>query len=488
MSDLHLLTITAARAALDAGDITSVALTEALLSRIAAVEPRVHAFLTLTAEQALEQARAADAQRGQSRSGQALDPVHGIPLAIKDVICTSGIRTTCASHILETFVPPYDATVITRLRAAGAVFLGKTNCDEFAMGSSTENSGFGPTGNPWDVSCVPGGSSGGSAAAVAASEVPGSLGTDTGGSIRQPAALCGISGLKPTYGRVSRYGLVAFGSSLDQAGPLAWTVADLALILQVIAGSDPLDGTTAPEAVPDYRAALTGDIRGLRIGVPHEYFGEGMEPGVEQATRTAIAALRDLGAELVEVSLPHTRYALPTYYIIAPAEASANLARYDGVRYGPRAAGSSMWDEIERTRGTLFGPEVRRRIMLGTYTLSAGYYDAYYKRAQQVRTLIRNDFQQAFASVDLLATPTSPTVAFPIGQKVDDPLSMYLSDIFTLTASMAGLPGLVVPCGFSRNLPVGLQLIGKPFDEATILRVGDAYQRSTDWHMQRPTL
>lgn len=488
MSDLHQLTITAARAALDAGDITSVALTEAFLARIAAVEPRVHAFVTLAAEQALEQARAADAQRSQSRSRQVLGPVHGIPLAIKDVICTDGIRTTCASHILETFVPPYDATVITRLRAAGAVFLGKTNCDEFAMGSSTENSGFGPTRNPWDVSCVPGGSSGGSAAAVAANEAPGSLGTDTGGSIRQPAALCGISGLKPTYGRVSRYGLVAFGSSLDQAGPLAWTVADLALILQVIAGSDPFDSTTVPEAVPDYRAALTGDIRGLRIGVPQEYFGEGMEPGVEHATRTAMAVLRDLGAELVEVSLPHTRYALPTYYIIAPAEASANLARYDGVRYGLRAAGSSMWDEIERTRGTLFGPEVRRRIMLGTYTLSAGYYDAYYKRAQQVRTLIRNDFQQAFASVDLLATPTSPTVAFPIGQKVDDPLAMYLSDIFTLTASLAGLPGLVVPCGFSRNLPVGLQLIGKPFDEATILRVGDAYQRCTDWHMQRPTL
>jgi aspartyl-tRNA(Asn)/glutamyl-tRNA(Gln) amidotransferase subunit A len=482
-SDLHSLTITAARAALDAGAITSVALTEALLARIATVEPHIHAFLTVTAEQALEQARAADAQRGQTNS-----PLHGIPLAIKDVICTRNVPTTCASRILEGFAPPYDATVIARLAQAGAVMLGKTNCDEFAMGSSTENSGYGITSNPWDTTRVPGGSSGGSAAAVAAREAPGSLGTDTGGSIRQPAALCGVSGLKPTYGRVSRYGLIAYGSSLDQIGPFARTVADLALILQVIAGHDPLDSTSTAQPVPDYSAALTGDIRGLRIGVPREYFVEGMEAGVEQATREAIAVLRDQGAEIVDVSLPHTSYALPTYYIIAPAEASANLARYDGVRYGPRIEGQDMWDEIERTRGALFGPEVRRRIMLGAYALSAGYYDAYYRRAQQVRTLIRRDFQEAFTQVHLLAAPTSPTVAFKIGQRVDDPLAMYLSDVCTLPINLAGVPGLVVPCGLSDGLPVGLQLIGQPFDEATLLRVGDAYQRVTDWHTCQPQL
>lgn len=488
MTNLHTLTITAARAALDSGELTSVELTEALLARIAAVEPQIHALLTITADQALEQAHAADAQRSNGGASYTYSPLHGIPLTIKDLICTRGVTTTCASRILERFVPPYDATVVARLRAAGAVFLGKANCDEFGMGSSTENSGYFPSSNPWNVTCVPGGSSGGSAAAVAAGESLGSLGTDTGGSIRQPAALCGVSGLKPTYGRVSRYGLVAFGSSLDQIGPFAWTAADLALIMQVIAGQDPLDGTSASEPVPDYSAALTGDIRGLRIGLPREFFVEGMDRGVEQVTREAVAALRDLGAEIVDVSLPHTRYALPTYYIIAPAEASANLARYDGVRYGPRVRAESMWDEIERTRGALFGAEVRRRIMLGTYTLSAGYYDAYYKRAQQVRTLIRRDFQEVFENVDLLATPTSPTVAFPIGQKVDDPLAMYLSDIFTMTANLAGVPGLVVPCGFSADLPVGLQLIGKPFDEATLLCVGDAYQRVTAWHTRRPEL
>lgn len=481
-ANLHTLTLTAARTALDAGDVTSSELTEALLARIVALDPHVKAYLTVTAEQALEQARAADAQR---KNGGLL---HGIPMGIKDTICTRGVRTTCASHALDTFVPPYDATVVARLRQAGAVLLGKTNCDEFAMGSSTENSSYQTTANPWDLTRVPGGTSGGSAAAVAASEAFGCLGSDTGGSIRQPAGFCGISGLKPTYGRVSRYGLVAFASSLEQIGPMAWTAADLALILQVIAGHDPRDSTSAPQPVPDYCAALRGDGRGLRVGVPREYFIEGMDAGVEHATRTAIAVLRDQGADIVEVSLPHTHYALPTYYIIAPAEASANLARYDGVRYGPRVSGTGMWDTIEHTRGTLIGPEARRRIMLGTYVLSAGYYDAYYRRAQQVRTLIRRDFEEAFAQVDVLATPIAPTIAFPIGQKVDDPLAMYLSDVFTVTLNLAGVPGLVVPAGFSDNLPVGLQLIGRPFDEATILRVGDAYQRVTDWHARRPGL
>lgn len=483
MAELHRLTVAEASAALASGAVTSLELTEALLARIQAVEPAVHAFITLTGEQALAAARAADATRRRD-SG----PLHGLPLAIKDVICTEGVRTTCASAILENFIPPYDATVVSRLKAAGAISLGKLNCDEFAMGSSTETSAFHITRNPWDLERVPGGSSGGSAAAVASLMVPAALGTDTGGSIRQPAAFCGVSGLKPTYGRVSRFGLVAYGSSLDQIGPLARTVEDLAIVMQVIAGHDPRDSTSAPLPVPDYRAALTGEIRGLRIGVPREYFVEGMEPGVERAVRDAIAVLREQGAEVVELSLPHTRYALPAYYIIAPAEASANLARFDGVRYGPREPGETMWDEIELTRGRRFGPEVRRRIMLGTYSLSAGYYDAYYKRAQQVRTLIKRDFDQAFAQVDVIASPVSPTVAFKVGQKIDDPLAMYLSDVCTLPINLAGVPSLAIPCGFSEGLPVGLQLIGRPFDEATLLRVGDAYQRLTDWHARFPAL
>ena len=483
MSELHQLTITQARAALDAGETTALELAEAFLARIAHTEPQVQAFLHLTAEQARAQAQAADAQRGSAAS-----PLHGIPLAIKDVICTKDVPTTCASRILEGFVPPYNATVIERLEGSGAVLLGKLNCDEFAMGSSTENSAYQITRNPWDLERVPGGSSGGSAAAVAAMQVPGTLGTDTGGSVRQPAALCGVSALKPTYGRVSRYGLVAFASSLDQIGPLAWSAADLALLLQVIAGHDPRDGTSAPEPVPDYTAALTGDVRGLKIGIPQEYFIEGTELGVATAVQQAFAVLQAQGAELVEISLPHTKHAIPAYYVIAPAEASANLARYDGVRYGVRQPGESLWEQIERTRGELFGAEVRRRIMIGTYVLSAGYYDAYYRRAQKVRTLIKRDFTQAFAEVDLIATPTSPTIAFKIGQKADDPLAMYLSDVFTVTANMAGIPGLVVPCGFSEGLPVGLQLLGRPFAEAMLLRAGDAYQRVTDWHTRRPTL
>lgn len=485
MAELYNLTIAEARARLDAGEITSAELTEALLDRIAAVDNQVRAYLAISDDLAIEQARAADARRAQ---GASAGPLDGIPLAIKDVITTEGLTTTCGSKILENFVPPYDATAVARLKGAGAVLLGKTNCDEFAMGSSTERSAFFATRNPWDLERVPGGSSGGSAAAVAASAALGSLGTDTGGSIRQPASLCGVTGLKPTYGRVSRYGLVAFGSSLDQIGPFAWTARDCALILSAIAGADPRDSTAAAQPVPDYAAALSGDVRGLRVGVPKEYFVEGMEAGVEAAVRGALDVLRENGAELVEVSLPHTKYALPVYYIIAPAEASANLARYDGVRYGVKQPGDSYWDELERTRGSGFGAEVRRRIMLGTYALSAGYYDAYYKRAQQVRTLIRRDFEQAFAQVDILAAPTAPTVAFKLGAKTDDPLAMYLEDVCTLPINLAGVPGLVVPCGFSENLPVGLQLIGRPFDESTLLRAGDAYQRVTDWHTRRPAL
>lgn len=485
MAELYELTITEARRRLDAGDITSVQLTEAVLERIAAVDSQVRAYLVISDDLAMRQARAADARR---RAGNATGPLDGIPLAIKDVINVQGLTTTCGSKIIENFVPPYDSTAVARLKDAGAVLLGKTNCDEFAMGSSTERSAFFVTHNPWDLERVPGGSSGGSAAAVAAGAALGALGTDTGGSIRQPASLCGVTGLKPTYGRVSRYGLVAFGSSLDQIGPFAWTAHDCALILGAIAGADPHDSTAAPQPVPDYVAGLNGDVRGLRVGVPKEYFVEGLEVGVEAAVRDALELLRANGAEIVDVSLPHTKYALPVYYIIAPAEASANLARYDGVRYGVKQAGDSYWDELERTRGSGFGAEVRRRIMLGTYALSAGYYDAYYKRAQQVRTLIRRDFEQAFAQVDILAAPTSPTVAFKIGEKTDDPLAMYLEDVCTLPINLAGMPGLVVPCGFSAGLPVGLQLIGRPFDEGTLLRAGDAYQRMTDWHTRRPVL
>jgi aspartyl-tRNA(Asn)/glutamyl-tRNA(Gln) amidotransferase subunit A len=484
MTSLHQLTLSEAREALMRGEITSVELTDALLARIAAVEPQVHAFLTIDAEGARSQAQSADARRAAGDPS----PLLGLPLGIKDVISTQGVRTTCASKMLENYVPVYDATAVARLKAAGAVLLGKLNCDEFAMGSSTENSAFQQTRNPWNLERVPGGSSGGSAAAVAAGEALATLGTDTGGSIRQPAALCGITGLKPTYGRVSRYGLVAFASSLDQIGPMARTVRDCAMILQVIAGADPFDATCTDHPVPDYEAALTGDMRGLRIGVPQEYFVAGMQPEVEAAVRAAIEVLRDQGAEMREISLPHTPYALPVYYLIAPAEASANLARFDGVRYGLRVPGESYFDELERTRGAGFGPEVRRRIMLGTYALSAGYYDAYYKRAQQVRTLIRRDYQQAFEQVDVIAAPTTPTVAFPIGAHSDDPLAMYLEDVCTLPLNLAGLPGLVVPCGFAAGLPIGLQLIGRAFDEETLLRVGDAYQRVTDWHTRMPDL
>ena len=479
------LTLTEAQAQLRAGAITAVELTQAHLDRIRRVDPQVRAFLTITGEQALESAAQADQRRQHGDD----TPLLGIPLAIKDALITQGVQTTCGSRILEGFIPPYTGTAVQKLFDAGAVMLGKTNLDEFAMGSSTENSGYYPTHNPWDLDRVPGGSSGGSAAAVAAHMALGALGTDTGGSVRQPAALCGVCALKPSYGRVSRYGLIAFASSLDQIGVFGRAVEDLAAQLGVIAGYDPRDSTSMDLPVPDYAAALTGDIHGLRVGVPKEYFIDGMQPAVERAIRAAVDQLAALGADIREISLPHTEYALPVYYIIAPSEASANLARFDGVRYGPRHAQGTMWDTYKATRGQGFGPEVKRRIMLGAYALSAGYYDAYYLKAQKVRTLIKQDFDRAFEDVDVIAAPTTPTTAFRIGEKADDPLQMYLSDIFTLSASLAGVPGAVVPCGFDEaTLPIGLQLIGPAFDEPTVLRAAHAYQQATDWHTRQPAL
>jgi aspartyl-tRNA(Asn)/glutamyl-tRNA(Gln) amidotransferase subunit A len=483
-TELTRWTLLEAREHLRARAVSAVELTEAFLTRIERVEPAVRAFLTVTAERARAQARAADARRAAGEEA----PLLGLPLALKDVLCTAGVPTTCGSRILAGFVPPYDATAVARLAAAGAVFLGKTNMDEFAMGSSTENSAFFPTRNPWDLARVPGGSSGGSAACVAALEAPASLGTDTGGSIRQPAALCGVVGLKPTYGRVSRYGLVAFASSLDQIGPFARTAADCALLLAVIAGADPCDSTALADPVPDYLAELQGDLRGLRVGVPREYFGSGLEPGVEAAVRAALATLAELGAAVDEVSLPHTEYGVAAYYLIAPAEASANLARYDGVKYGYSVSAPTLLDSYFRTRAEGFGPEVKRRIMLGTYALSAGYYDAYYLKAQKVRTLIKGDFDRAFERFDVLATPTSPTVAFRLGERLSDPLAMYLSDVCTIPVNLAGLPGLSVPCGFVDGLPVGLQLIGPPLSEGLLLRVAQRYQDATDWHRRYPSL
>jgi len=467
--------------------VSSVELTQACLERIRAVDSRIRAYLSVTADLALAQAQEADRRR---RAGEDTSLL-GIPLAIKDVICMRGVPTTCGSKILENFIPPYDATVIERLQAAGAVILGKTNMDEFAMGSSTESSAFGPAHNPWDLARVPGGSSGGSAAAVVADECLGSLGSDTGGSIRQPASFCGVVGVKPSYGRVSRYGLVAFASSLDQIGPLGKDVRDCAILLRAIAGYDRRESTSMPLEVPDYVAALerTESLSDVHIGIPQEYFIEGIQPEVREAVRKAIEVLAELGAEVVEVSLPHTQYALPVYYLIAPAEASANLARYDGVRYGFRYPEAKDWSDTYRlTRQHGFGAEVKRRTMLGTYALSAGYYDAYYLKAQQVRTLIKEDFDRAFAKVDLLAAPVSPSVAFRLGEKVDDPLQMYLSDIFTLSVNLAGICGVSVPCGFAEGLPIGLQLMGAAFDEATLLRVAYAYEQATEWHGKRPAL
>ena len=485
--DLYRLTIHELRDLIRSGEVSPVEAVQSYLGRIDAVEERVRAFNRVTGQAALS---LADEDRKRQAMGSALPPLAGIPLAIKDVICTKGVPTTCSSRILEGFVPPYDATVVTKLRAAGALFLGKTNMDEFAMGSSTENSAFRTTRNPWNLACVPGGSSGGSAAAVAADMCAGALGTDTGGSIRQPGGFCGIPALKPTYGRVSRYGLVAFASSLDQIGPMTKDVRDAAILLGVMAGHDPLDSTSAEVPVPDYEAMLTGDIRGLRIGIPAEYFIEGMAPEVEAAVRGAIATLEGLGAMSVPVTLPHTAYAVATYYLVATAEASSNLGRYDGVKYGYRTPTSAHLIEMYlKTRREGFGPEVKRRIMLGTYALSAGYYDAYYLKALKVRTLIRRDFTQAFERCDLIVTPTSPTAAFRLGEKADDPLQMYLADVFTISANLAGVPGMSVNCGFTgAGLPIGLQFLGKPFDEGTILRAAHAYEQGTPWRKRRPDL
>ncbi len=486
---LHRLTIHEASERLNAGDVTAVELTRAVLERILAVDNDVKAYLTLTPEQALDQARAADERRAAGEH----HPLLGVPLAIKDVLCTQGVPTTAGSRILEDFVPPYDATAVARLKAAGAVLLGKTNTDEFAMGSSTENSAFFTTHNPWDLERVPGGSSGGSAAAVAAGECLGALGSDTGGSVRQPAGLCGVVGFKPSYGRVSRYGLIAFASSLDQIGVLTRDVTDAAILLGTIAGYDPQDATSMDVPVPDYAAGLRGvdGLAGVRVGVPREYFAvEGMQPAVETAVRAAVERMAELGAEVEEISLPHTDYALPVYYLIAPAEASANLARYDGVRYGLRVdEGEGLLEMYRQTRGQGFGAEVKRRVMLGTYALSAGYYDAYYLKAQQVRTLIKADFDAAFEQVDVIVGPTTPSTAFRIGEKIADPLQMYLSDVFTLSMNLAGICGLSLPCGFDgQGLPIGLQITGPAFGEERVLRAAHAYEQATDWHTRRPAL
>ena len=485
MTDLHRLSIEQAAELLAKRAISSVELTRALLERIRATDAQIQSFITLTEEVALAQAEAADERRARGEDG----PLLGVPVGIKDIILTKGIRTTAGSKILDNFIGPYDATVTRKLLAAGAVCLGKLNCDEFAMGSSTENSAYMVTHNPWDMDRVPGGSSGGSAAAVAAGQCLGTLGTDTGGSIRQPAACCGIVGLKPTYGRVSRYGVIAYASSLDQVGPMAKTVRGCAHLLAAIAGRDPCDSTSVQRPVPDYAALLDGGLRDLRVGIPREYFVEGMQPEVEQAIRAAVRVLETLGARVTEVSLPHTEYAIPAYYLIATAEASSNLARYDGVKYGWRAAGDEgLLSMYRRTRATGFGPEVQRRIMLGTYALSAGYYDAYYLKAQKVRTLIRKDFENVFASQDVVVTPTAPTTAFRIGEKTSDPLQMYLSDIFTISINLAGLPGLSLPCGFDANgLPIGLQIVGRPFDEERVFRTAYAYEQATEWHTRLAT-
>lgn len=486
MSDFNQLTIHEAHKLLKSKKLSSVELTKAILERIRQVEPKVRALVTITDDSALKQAKKADELIAAGDIG----PLTGIPAIIKDNICTRGIRTTCSSKMLENFVPPYNASVVEKLNSCGVVVVGKSNMDEFAMGSSTENSALFTTHNPWDLDRVPGGSSGGSAAAVAAGEAIYALGSDTGGSIRQPAGFCSVSGLKPTYGRVSRYGLVAFASSLDQIGPLTQDVTDCALVLNAIADYDTRDSTSVPYPAPDYTRCLTADLNGLRIGVPQEYFVEGMQAEVKTAIQTAVNKLGELGANIEwEVSLPHTPYALAVYYIIAPSEASTNLARYDGVKYGfSYQDAGSMWEAMEKTREYGFGPEVKRRIMLGTYALSAGYYDAYYLKAQKVRTLIRREFDKAFEKFDALITPTSPTVPFKIGEKVDDPLQMYLSDVCTLPINIAGLPAISIPAGFAEGLPVGMQIIGKPFSEETLLNIAHAYQQATEWHKRKPPI
>jgi len=482
---LHTLSIHAAQKLLRSRELSAQELTEACLARVSKVEPQLRALLTVCADSALAQAK--DADRVLAAGDAA--PLTGIPFIAKDLLCTRGIPTTCGSRILEGFVPPYDATVIERLLRQRAIMLAKANMDEFAMGSSTEHSAYFPTHNPWKLDCVPGGSSGGSAAALAADEALFSLGSDTGGSIRQPAGFCGVVGLKPTYGRVSRYGLVAFASSLDQVGPFAKDVEDCALVMNAISGQCPHDSTSAPVAVPDFATFLTGDVRGLKIGVPREYFIEGMQPEVRRSVEEAIALLERMGASVHrDVSLPSTKYALAAYYIIAPSEASANLARYDGVKYGFARRLATTEESVNATRGEGFGPEVKRRIMLGTYALSSGYYDAYYLKAQKVRHLISEEFKRAFAEYDVLAMPTSPTVAFELGSKTNDPMQMYLSDVFTLPVNIAGIPALSLPCGFVGSLPVGLQLMADRFREDLLLKVGHAYEQATEWHLRRPAL
>lgn len=485
---LHKISLVDLQKKFTAGEVTASEIVRAYFLRIAQVESKVKAYVTLTNEPAVIKAAELDEKLKGWRKTQ---PLTGMPIAIKDNICTKGVVTTCASRMLQRFIPPYDASVIARLRAQDYILLGKANLDEFAMGSSTENSSFGPTRNPWNLQCVPGGSSGGAAAAVAADECAAALGSDTGGSIRQPAAFCGVVGLKPTYGRVSRYGLVAFASSLDQIGPVTKNVSDAAFLLGAIAGHDPMDSTSADTPVPDYMKALRKkDLKKLKIGVPMEFFAEGLDPEVERAVRVAIEELKNLGGEVKEIQLPRTDAAVAVYYVIATAEASSNLARYDGVKFGLRAKETKdLLDLYMKTRQEGFGSEVKRRIMLGTYALSSGYYDAYYGKAQAVRTLIRQDFEAAFNEVDLIATPVTPTPAFKLGEKSEDPLQMYLSDIYTISVNLAGLPAISLPCGFSKaGLPIGLQLIGRAFEEETILRAAHAYEQSTQWHVKRPTI
>ncbi|TAL26884.1 MAG: Asp-tRNA(Asn)/Glu-tRNA(Gln) amidotransferase subunit GatA [Nitrospirae bacterium] len=483
--EIYSLGISEIKKLLDKKEVSAGELLASIYKRIDSVEDRVKAFVTLSREKAYEMAELSQKAMDTGKTSA----LSGIPIAVKDNMCTKGIRTTCSSKMLAGFIPPYESTVTSRLGEQGYVLIGKTNLDEFAMGSSTENSGFFTTRNPWDLEKIPGGSSGGSAAAVAADECIAALGSDTGGSIRQPAALCGVVGLKPTYGRVSRYGLVAFASSLDQIGPITKNVRDSAIFMNIISGKDPFDSTSAPLAMPDFTKVLGMEIKGLKIGIPKEYFIEGMDKEIEKSVRDAIKKLESLGAIPVEISLPHTEFAVATYYVLATSEASSNLARYDGVKYGFRAEGKDLMEMYMNTRAQGFGAEVKRRIILGTYTLSSGYYDAYYKKAQQARTLIKNDFDEAFKTVDVIVTPTSPTPAFKAGEKSDDPLQMYLSDIFTISVNLAGVPGISIPCGFtSNNLPIGLQVIGKHFDEETIFRVSYAYEQATEWHKRKPIL
>ena len=485
------LSITEMLSGLRSGAISSHELTQAVLDRIHTVEPKVRAYLTLVPEQALSQADQADARLAAARKHKTddLPALLGLPIAVKDLLTVRGLRCTCGSKILENFVPPFTATSIQHLLDAGVIIVGKTNMDEFAMGSSTENSAYGPTSNPWDLTRVPGGSSGGSAAAVAAREAPIAIGSDTGGSVRQPASFCGLTGIKPTYGRISRYGLIAYGSSLDTVGVLAHSAEESVPLFTQMAGSDHKDATSVDIPVPAIHLNDHADLKGLHVGVPAEYFIEGIQPEVEAAVRRAIQTLREMGAEIIEVSLPHTSYALPVYYLIAPAEASANLARYDGIRFGPRAEADSLWGMFRETRGELFGAEVKRRIMLGTYALSAGYYDAYYGQAQKMRTLIKRDFDEAYKTVDVIACPVAPTTAFKKGEHTGDPLAMYLEDVFTLPINLAGVPGLAFPVGFDSNhLPIGMQLLGPHFKEEVLFKTAHAYQQVTDWHKQSPVL